>query len=139
FAESTPTSSSGEVNRRLLEHPSNSLPLSSHKWYTYIRTCVPNHQLEGGAYMSVDTIVYRTYQIRIKKGHRLYPYLDESCRNAKNLYNTTNFYIRQLFTALKQHEPLQPLQQQVLHTIDAHLNAMNVCLRKENRTHPFTL
>lgn len=89
--------------------------------------------------MSEDTIVYRTYQVRIKKGHRLFPYLDESCRNAKNLYNTTNFYIRQLFTALKQHKPLQPLQQQVLHTIDAHLDAMNAGLRKENRTHPFTL
>jgi len=83
--------------------------------------------------------MYRTYQIRIKPGHRLYAYLEDSCHNAKNLYNTTNFYIRQLFTALKQEEPLQPLQQQALDTLDIYLDVMNTCLRKKNRNVPFTL
>lgn len=83
--------------------------------------------------------IYRTYQIRIKAGHRLYAYLDESCRNAKNLYNTTNFYIRQIFTALRQKEPLQPLQQHVLVTCATYLDAMNTCWRKKNRNHSFTL
>ena len=43
---------------------------------------------------------YRTYQMNIKKGHKLYPYFDEICLNSNNLYNTTNFYIRQVYTAL---------------------------------------
>ncbi|WP_255258104.1 hypothetical protein [Bacillus sp. AFS018417] len=37
---------------------------------------------------------YATYQIWIKKGHKLYAYFMEMCQNEKNLYNTTNFYIR---------------------------------------------
>ena len=45
---------------------------------------------------------YRTYQIDIKKGHKLYRYFDELCLNSNNLYNTTNFYIRQVYTALNQ-------------------------------------
>jgi len=47
------------------------------------------------------------------------------CREAKNLYNTTNFYIRQVFTALRQDKPLQPLQQQVMDTLQANIDLMN--------------
>ncbi|WP_416828935.1 RNA-guided endonuclease InsQ/TnpB family protein [Ectobacillus polymachus] len=68
---------------------------------------------------------YATYQIRIKKGHKLYPYFLEMCQNAKNLYNTTNFYIRQVYTALRTDKPLQPLQQEVLHTLQEHIEIMN--------------
>ncbi|MCP1125813.1 transposase [Bacillus sp. 3103sda1] len=68
---------------------------------------------------------YVTYQIWIKKGHKLYPYFLEMCQNAKNLYNTTNFYIRQVYTALRTDQPLQPLQQEVLHTLQAHIEIMN--------------
>ncbi|MCP1124477.1 transposase [Bacillus sp. 3103sda1] len=68
---------------------------------------------------------YATYQIWIKKGHKLYSYFLEMCQNAKNLYNTTNFYIRQVYTALRTDQPLQPLQQEVLHTLQAHIEIMN--------------
>ncbi|MGG0185645.1 RNA-guided endonuclease InsQ/TnpB family protein, partial [Bacillus rhizoplanae] len=68
---------------------------------------------------------YATYQIWIKKGHKLYSYFLEMCQNAKNLYNTTNFYIRQVYTALRTDQPLQPLQREVLHTLQAHIEAMN--------------
>ena len=47
------------------------------------------------------------------------------CREAKNLHNTTNFYIRQVFTALRQDEPLQPLQQQIMDTLQANIGLMN--------------
>ncbi|CAG9612678.1 hypothetical protein BACCIP111899_01855 [Bacillus rhizoplanae] len=47
------------------------------------------------------------------------------CQNAKNLYNTTNFYIRQVYTALRTEKPLQPLQQEVLHTLQAYIEIMN--------------
>ena len=44
---------------------------------------------------------YRTYQVWIKPGHRLYAYAERLCQEARNLHNTTNFYIRQVFTALR--------------------------------------
>jgi putative transposase len=45
--------------------------------------------------------MYRTQQIHIKKGHRLYPYLEQLSFDGTNLYNVTNYYIRQVFTGLK--------------------------------------
>ncbi|MEH7017750.1 MULTISPECIES: RNA-guided endonuclease InsQ/TnpB family protein [Bacillus] len=68
---------------------------------------------------------YATYQIWIKKGHKLYSYFLKMCQNAKNLYNTTNFYIRQVYTALRTNQPLQPLQQEVLHTLQTQIEIMN--------------
>ena len=68
--------------------------------------------------------MYSTYQIRIKKGHRFYKYCDEMCFNAKNLFNTTNFYIRQIFTAFN-NEKRHELQKEILELIDFHLPEMN--------------
>ena len=68
---------------------------------------------------------YKTMQIWVKKGHRMYGYFEEMCQNAKNMHNTTNFYIRQVFTALTQEKELQPLQQEVLDTIQKQLPKMN--------------
>lgn len=68
---------------------------------------------------------YRTYQIHVKRGHKLYSYFDSLCANANNLYNTTNFYIRQVYTALKQEKELQPLQKEVLETIYRNIGKMN--------------
>lgn len=69
---------------------------------------------------------YRTYQVWIKPGHRLFSYSEQMCQGAKNLYNTTNFYIRQVFTTLKQDKPLEPLQQQVIGTLRANIDLMNL-------------
>lgn len=82
---------------------------------------------------------YRAYQVWIKPGHRLFAYLDQACQDAKNLYNTTNFYIRQVFTAFGRNEPLQPLQQQVMDILEANLSAMNERLSENNRSRPFEL
>ena len=57
---------------------------------------------------------YRTFQINIKNGHKMYTYFDELCLNSNNLYNTTNFFIRQVYTALNNEGVLQPLQQEVI-------------------------
>lgn len=73
---------------------------------------------------------YVTYQIWIKNGHGLFTYFTKMCQNAKNLYNTTNFYIRQVYTALHTEKPLQPLQQEVLHTLQEYIGIMN-----ENQLH----
>jgi len=73
---------------------------------------------------------YRTHQILIKKGHRMFPYFQEMTQNAKNMYNTTNFYLRQVYTALKNNKELQPLQHQVLDELHAHLPLMNETQKK---------
>lgn len=69
--------------------------------------------------------MYRTQKIRIKKGHRFFTYCDQMCLNAKNLYNTTNFYIRQIFTAFDGDKELQPLQKEILNLIEKNLSKMN--------------
>lgn len=89
--------------------------------------------------MSDTTMMYRTHQVWIKPGHRLFTYLDEACHNAKNLYNTANFFIRQVFTSYGRKEPLQPLQQQVIHTLETQLEAMNERRSVTNRSRPFEL
>ena len=68
---------------------------------------------------------YRTYQMDIKKGHKLYRYFDQICTNSNNLYNTTNFYIRQVYTALNQEKNWQPLQKEVMDHIQNNLQKMN--------------
>ena len=72
-----------------------------------------------------DKKEYRTYQIRVKKGHRLYPYLETISRKTNNLYNTTNFFIRQIYTSLTQEKELQPLQKEVLDLINKNIDKMN--------------
>ncbi|QGH36164.1 IS200/IS605 family element transposase accessory protein TnpB [Gracilibacillus salitolerans] len=74
--------------------------------------------------------MYRTQQIRIKKGHRLYHYCDHITFLAKNLYNATNFHIRQIFTAFGEEKNLQPLQQEVFDLIEQHLPQMNAIKRR---------
>ena len=69
---------------------------------------------------------YRTYQINIKKGHRMYAYFDGLCLNSTNLYNTTHFFIRQVYTSLNNDGALQPLQQEVMQTIIDNIDKMNV-------------
>ncbi|WP_223067749.1 RNA-guided endonuclease InsQ/TnpB family protein [Paenibacillus caui] len=70
-------------------------------------------------------MAYKTLQIEIKKGHRLFPYFERMCQESKHLFNTTNFYIRQVFTAFRQEKPLQPLQQEVLDTLNRYIGVMN--------------
>ncbi|WP_280772314.1 RNA-guided endonuclease InsQ/TnpB family protein, partial [Salipaludibacillus daqingensis] len=49
----------------------------------------------------------------------------EMCQRAKNMHNTTNFYIRQVYTSLTQEKELQPLQSEVLDSIQKHLPRIN--------------
>ena len=68
---------------------------------------------------------YKTFQISIKKDHRLFPYFHQMSQSAKNMYNATNFYIRQVFTAFRKEGSLQPLQKEVLDTIEQYIEEMN--------------
>ena len=66
--------------------------------------------------------MYRTVSFEIKKNTELYAYLETLCANAKNLYNTTNFYIRQMMTGIqKEDTDRQPNEKEVLSTIEEYL------------------
>ena len=67
----------------------------------------------------------RAYKIQLKKGHKLFNYFESMSLNAKNLYNSTNFYIRQVYTALSKDKELQALQKEVLVILETNLPAMN--------------
>ena len=59
---------------------------------------------------------YRTEQFLIKEGHPLNKYLMDMMHKSNNLYNATNFHIRQLWTALKveNDKKLHQLQKEVV-------------------------
>ncbi|MFS0556645.1 RNA-guided endonuclease TnpB family protein, partial [Brevibacillus sp. 179-C8.2 HS] len=75
--------------------------------------------------MSTEEKAYQTFQIWIKPGHRLFPYFQHACLQAKNLHNTTNFFIRQVFTAMQQTGELQPLQKEVLDLLHENIEQIN--------------
>lgn len=72
-----------------------------------------------------ENTAYRTFQIQIPKEHDMYNYFLKMCENAKNMYNTTNFYIRQVYTSMKSEKILQPLQKEVMDTVTKYLPGMN--------------
>jgi putative transposase len=73
--------------------------------------------------------MYRAYKIQIHPEHELFDYCDSLCFKAKNLYNSTNYYVRQVYTALKA-EKKNENQQQVLFDIETHLQGMNEIRQK---------
>lgn len=75
--------------------------------------------------MSKEEKAYQTFQIWIKPGHRLFPYFQHACQQAKNLHNTTNFFIRQVYTAMQQTGELQLLQKEVLDLLYENIEQIN--------------
>ena len=59
---------------------------------------------------------YRTIQFVVKNGHPLNEYFMDMMYKSNNLYNATNFHLRQLWTALKVEDgkSIHPLQQEVI-------------------------
>jgi putative transposase len=53
--------------------------------------------------------MHLTKQIQVSKDHPMCEYFDDLCKNANNMYNTTNFYIRQYATGLQSFEEMKPL------------------------------
>jgi len=68
--------------------------------------------------------MYSSYKIQIHPEHELFDFCDSLCFKAKNLYNITNYYIRQVYTALKK-ETQNENQLQVLKDLEMHLPQMN--------------
>ena len=76
--------------------------------------------------------MYRTVSFEVKKNTELYDYLEELCANSKKLYNTTNFYIRQVMTGIQKDDvDRQPNEKEVLSIIKTYLPKVNKI--KENR------
>lgn len=69
--------------------------------------------------------MYRSYKIQIHPEHELFEYCDSLCFKAKNLYNITNYYIRQVYTSLRK-EIRNENQLHVLQDIETYLPQMNV-------------
>ena len=59
---------------------------------------------------------YRSMSIRIKKGHKLYGYFDDLSKKVNNLYNTTNFFVRQVFSGAP--KPPEKRQLNEIYVID---------------------
>ena len=59
---------------------------------------------------------YRTIQFVLKSGHPLNKYFMDMMYKSNNLYNATNFHLRQLWTGLKVEDgkTIHPLQQEVI-------------------------
>ncbi|MDF2854933.1 MAG: transposase [Neobacillus sp.] len=73
--------------------------------------------------------LYKSFKIQIHPGHELFDYCDSLCFKSKNLYNITNYYIRQVYTAFKR-EKKNENQLQVLTDIETHLPKMNEIRQK---------
>lgn len=56
----------------------------------------------------------------------MFDYFQTMCENSKNLSNTTNFYIRQIYTGLTRSEALQPLQIEVLDELKSNIEDINI-------------
>jgi putative transposase len=69
--------------------------------------------------------MYSTYKIYVKKDHKLFGYLINLCKNSKNLYNASQFHIRQIYTGLTTDKKLHLLQKEVLDNIEHVLHKMN--------------
>ena len=80
--------------------------------------------LEGLIMEAEMTKVYRTAQIPIKKGHKLYRYFDELTIKSKNLFNTSNYYIRQLLTYFDKTLPSSN-EKEALDYINSNIDALN--------------
>lgn len=68
--------------------------------------------------------MYNSYKIQIHPEHEMFEYCDSLCFRAKNLYNMTNYYIRQVYTSFRK-EIRNENQLQVLMDIDTFLPQMN--------------
>lgn len=84
--------------------------------------------------MSSDTKnkSYKTFQFLIKKDNPLYSYFLELMKSSNNLYNATNFHIRQTYTALKKDGELHQLQKEVIENLEKSIPIINKHLSEKH-------
>ena len=59
--------------------------------------------------------MYRTRQIRIRKGHKLWGYGTDLCMKSALLYNRANYLVRQYATAVRDMGRMKPLHENQIH------------------------
>ena len=69
--------------------------------------------------------MYNAVKIQINHQHPLFSYCEDITFKAKNLYNITNYYIRQVYTGLKA-ENVKDNQIQALAELESNLEKMNI-------------
>lgn len=66
-----------------------------------------------------DVRMYRTLHIRIKPGHRFFGYCDKMCYESKNLYNSTNYHFRQVFSGFSKEQKNLSMHTNEIEVIDS--------------------
>lgn len=81
---------------------------------------------------------YRVVKFEVNEKHKLYPYFEDCTQKAKNLYNVTNFYIRQVMTGIqKEPSKRQENEANVLDNIEHSLPLMNTIRAKNKAKNKF--
>ena len=76
--------------------------------------------------------MYHVECIDIHKDDPLFPYVDRACLCANNMYNVSNFYIRNLMTGLKKDERGRTANEAfVIKTVSASIPGINDSLREK--------
>ena len=76
---------------------------------------------------------YRVVKFEVDEKHKLYPYFEDCTKKAKNLYNVTNFHIRQVMTGIqKEPSKRQENEANVLDNIEHSLPLMSA-VRAKNK------
>ena len=76
---------------------------------------------------------YRVVKFEVDEKHKLYPYFEDCTQKAKNLYNVTNFHIRQVMTGIqKEPSKRQENEANILDNIEHSLPLMNA-VRAKNK------
>jgi len=103
-----------------LENPNTNIRLL----YLYFSYILILEVLEGMVMEADMAVVYRTAQISIKKGHKFFGYFNDLMIKSKNLYNTSNYYIRQLLTYYVKNLPSSN-ELEAFHYINSNVDALN--------------
>ena len=78
----------------------------------------------------------RTRQFIIKDSHPLFEYIDNLSFNCKNLYNTSNFYIRQLMSGLQKDASVRcDNEKEVISIVESSLDEINDIRKKSAINH----
>ena len=76
----------------------------------------------------------RSFGIRIRNGHRLYQYCDDLCYQSKNLYNVTNYFVRQVFSGIRKPERQRfPNEREAIETINSCIESLNKVREKTHQ------
>ncbi len=78
--------------------------------------------------------MYRTVKYEINEDHEMYGYCKLVCSRFKNMYNVSNYYIRNVMSGIK--KPVQELtsnEKEVLDTVKYYLELNNTSINRKTK------